>query len=283
MSVKPLSAPCPAPHWTDTHVHLDAAEFDADRDAVIERSRAVGVSSWIIPAVSVSNFSTVQQLARHTPGAAYALGIHPLYVADASEQDLVVLREQLLAALPDPKLVAVGEIGLDFFDERATAHAEKQEKFYVAQLALAAELGLPVLLHVRRSQDRLLKYLRRLPRIGGLAHAFNGSQQQAEQFIAQGFKLGLGGTLTFAASKQIRRLATGLPLENLVLETDAPDIAPSWVRPGRNEPAHLARIAEQLAQLRGMVLADLAQAMQLNVEAALPRLKLALATGVNPS
>lgn len=265
------------PPWADTHVHLDAAEFDADRDAVIERSRAAGVSRWIIPAVSIHNFNTVQQLARRLPGAAYALGIHPLYVADANPHDLSVLREHLLAALPDPQLVAVGEIGLDFFEPSAKAHAEKQEKFYVAQLALAAEFGLPVLLHVRCSQDRLLKYLRRFPGVGGLAHAFNGSQQQAEQFIQCGFKLGFGGTLTFEAAKQIRRLATHLPLENLVLETDAPDIAPSWVRPNRNEPAHLARIAEQLAHLRGIRLVDLAQVLHTNVQAALPRLKAAWA------
>ncbi|MGA0611764.1 TatD family hydrolase [Caldimonas sp. KR1-144] len=268
--------------WIDTHCHLDAAEFDADRDAVVARARAAGVELMVLPAVAPFDFERVRELAeRHD--AAYALGIHPLYVDPLDERDaLERLREALDAHAGDPRLVAVGEIGLDHFVpglDRA-----KQERFYAAQLALAHERGLPVILHVRRSADTLLKHLRRLPGLHGIAHAFNGSVQQAQAFIDLGFKLGFGGALTFERALQIRRHAKELPIEAIVTETDAPDIPPHWLyrtaeareRDGgghcRNEPAELPRIAAELARLRGIEPQALAARSRANALAALPRL-----------
>lgn len=263
----------------DTHCHLDASEFALDREAVIARALAAGVQGILIPAVDPSNFEIVRALAHSVPGGAYALGIHPMYVQHVDDQALVQLRQALEARRDDPRLVAVGEIGLDFFvPEISQGEARaKQERFYVAQLKLAIEFDLPVILHVRRSQDVLLKYLRRHPVRGGLAHAFNGSVQQAQQFIDAGFALGFGGAMTYARALQIRRLACALPLESIVLETDAPDIAPAWLtETRRNEPAEVRRIAHALAELRGIsyeeVLIKTAQAAR----SACPTLDLAL-------
>lgn len=264
--------------WIDTHCHLDAAEFDPDRDAVVGRARAAGVTLQVLPAVSRQNFEAVRTLA-HRHGLAYALGIHPLCVNDAAESDLGALREALAEHRDDPRLVAVGEIGLDHFvpglDQTKARH------FYAEQLRLAQAAGLPVLLHVRRSADALLRELRRIP-VAGIAHAFNGSAQQAQTFIDLGFKLGFGGAMTFDRALQIRRLAQQLPAESLVLETDAPDIPPHWLyrtsgqratgEVSRNEPAELPRIAATLAELRGWTLAHTASVCWRNAHAALPRL-----------
>ena len=267
--------------WIDTHCHLDAAEFDADRDAVTTRARAVGVECMVIPAVERSNLTTVAALAQRV-GGAYALGIHPLYIDRAAEHDLDVLENALDEPHTDPRLVAVGEIGLDHFVPGL--NLEKQEHFYVEQLKLARQFNLPVILHVRRSADALLKQLRRYPVVGGIAHAFNGSEQQARAFVDLGFKLGFGGALTFDRALQIRRLAQTLPLSSIVLETDAPDIPPHWLyrtaaqraegAVSRNEPAELPRIAQVLADLRGLSLQALAQATTANALRALPRLAL---------
>ncbi len=267
--------------WIDTHCHLDAAEFDTDRDAVVTRARAAGVTQIVIPAVDAHNLARVRELA-HEHGFTYALGIHPLYVMNASEGDLGRVAEALEQHRDDPRLVAVGEIGLDFFVPGLDA--DMQQRFYVEQLKLAKRAGLPVLLHVRRSADQLLAGLRRVgfPH-GGIAHAFNGSEQQARAFIALGFKLGFGGTLTFERSLQIRRLAAELPETALVMETDAPDIPPQWLYKtaeareaepgqGRNEPAELPRIAESLAVLRGWTLAQTQEITSANARAALSRL-----------
>ena len=267
--------------WIDTHCHLDAAEFDPDREAVVARARAACVGQIVLPAVEAANLDTVRALA-HQHGYAYALGIHPLYVMRAAEADLALLAEQLQTHAADPRLVAVGEIGLDFFVPGLDA--DTQQRFYVEQLKLAQRAGLPVILHVRRSADQLLAGLRRVGfSHGGIAHAFNGSEQQARAFIDLGFRLGFGGTLSFERSLQIRRLAATLPETALVMETDAPDIPPQWLyrsaaereagQPqGRNEPAELPRIAETLAQLRGWSLADTAARTSANARAALPRL-----------
>ncbi|MBU6503686.1 MAG: TatD family hydrolase [Burkholderiales bacterium] len=277
------------PVWIDTHCHLDAAEFAGDRSAMRARAAANGVAHCVLPAVRVANFAAVRELA-HRFGDSYALGIHPLCVPQAADADLAALDAELALYRADPRLVAVGEIGLDYFVPELTVSPlrERQECFYREQLRLARRHGLPVILHVRRSADRLLKHLRELAPSGGLwhgiAHAFNGSEVQAAQFIALGFKLGFGGAVTFERALQLRRLAATLPLDAIVLETDAPDIPPHWLyktaqqretgQPqGRNEPAELPRIAQVVADLRGMPLADLAQATTRNAVAALPRLQ----------
>jgi TatD DNase family protein len=174
----------------------------------------------------------------------------------------------------DSRLVAIGEIGLDFFLPQLTQSPlrEKQEHFYSEQLKIARDFDLPVLLHVRRSQDMVLKYLRRIEVRGGIAHAFNGSFQQAEEFIRRGFKLGFGGAMTFTRALQIRRLATDLPEDALVLETDAPDISPAWLHPARNSPEQLPAIGRVLAELRGVDEQHIAGVTARNAHAVLPRL-----------
>ena len=270
--------------WVDTHCHLDAAEFDADRDAVREAARQAGVTRCVIPAVHAAHWIQVAQLAKQH-GDAYALGIHPLFVPQSQEADLLALDLALTEHRADPRLVAVGEIGLDFFvPELCTPHMrERQWWFYTAQLKLAQKHGLPVILHVRRSADLLLKGLRQCRISSGIAHAFNGSAQQAQAFVDLGFALGFGGTLTYERSLQLRRLACELPLSALVLETDAPDIPPQWLyqtaeqraqgaKQGRNSPAELPRIAQVLAELRGVLLTDLAAASSANACRVLPQL-----------
>lgn len=284
--------------WIDSHLHLDAPEFDADRDAVVQRARESGVQTFVLPAVAPSNFARVRALA-HRFGAAYALGIHPLWLDAAPVDALDRLQQALHDARDDPRLVAVGEIGLDHFV--AGIDRARQAQVYRAQLRLARDAGLPVLLHVRRSADALLAGLRRIEVPGGLAHAFNGSLQQADQFIARGFALGFGGAMTFERALQIRRLATALPPQALALETDAPDIPPRWlyrtaaerasVARGmpevnlpaesaapqqRNEPAQLPRIGAVLAALRGCSPEELAHQTSRNVHRVLPRLAAAL-------
>lgn len=281
-------------YWIDTHCHLDAAEFEPDALAVRARAASNNVAHCVLPAVEVANFEVVRRLA-HAGGDSYALGIHPLYVAHAQDTDLATLAEHLKRYRDDPRLVAVGEIGLDYFVPELTTSPlrERQEYFYLEQLKLARQHGLPVLLHGRRAADRLLKGLRTVAVAGGgatgsawhgIAHAFNGSAQQAQAFIALGFKLGFGGALTYARALQLRRLAASLPLDAIVLETDAPDMPPHWryttaeqraagAPQGRNEPGELPRIGAELAILRGMDAADLAGATTRNAIAALPRLR----------
>lgn len=265
--------------WIDSHCHLDAPEFAPDREAVLARARAAGVSQLVLPAVRVEDFAGLQSLARRH-GLAYALGLHPLYVHEAPADALEQLARALKAAADDPLLVAVGEIGLDFFVpglDRAL-----QEHFFHAQLKLAQACRLPVLLHGRRSADGLLKGLRRHPVPGGVAHAFNGSRQQAQALLDCGLVLGFGGAMTFDRALRLRQLATELPDSALVLETDSPDIPPHWLyrtaaqraqgQTSRNEPAELPRIAAELARLRGWSLDHAAGVTSANLCRVLPRL-----------
>ena len=279
--------------WIDTHCHLDAAEFGPGHAAaLVARARAaeLGVRFAVIPAVARANFDTVRLLA-HRLNDAYALGIHPLFVPQAQEADLQVLDAALSEHRDDPRLVAVGEIGLDFFVPALCEPAmrERQAFFYREQLKLARKHGLPVIVHVRRSADTLLKHLRELPTGGGIAHAFNGSAQQAQAFVDLGFKLGFGGAVTFEPALRLRELAATLPLSALVLETDSPDIPPQWLyttaaqraagRPqGLNTPAELPRIGAVIAGLRARPIDELARATSANACVALPRLA-ALRTG----
>jgi TatD DNase family protein len=268
--------------WIDTHCHLDAHEFGALPDAldIAARAARAGVSMIVIPAVERGNFGVVKELAHGAPNACYALGIHPIFVPQAQEEDLVLLRRLVEASMIDPRFVAIGEIGLDFFIPMLCEPAmrTKQELFLREQLRIARDFGLPVLTHVRRSQDQVLKHVRQIRPPGGIAHAFNGSFQQAQNFIDLGFHLGFGGAMTFTRALQIRRLALELPLDAIVLETDAPDIAPSWIHPGRNSPEQLPAIGRMLAELRGLPEADVRSATERSALAAIPRLKNLLAS-----
>ena len=265
--------------WIDTHCHLDAREFGGGSLRVAADARKAGVSMIVIPAIDVANFDAVAQLAAAAPNASYGLGIHPICVPQASDDDLATLRSRVAAAMADPNFVAIGEVGLDFFLPHLAEPAmrEKQVHFFREQLKIAREFGLPILTHVRKSQDQVLKHVRQIPPAGGIAHAFNGSFQQAQGYIDIGFKLGFGGNLTFTRALQIRRLAEQLPLSAIVMETDAPDIAPQWLHPGVNTPDQVARIAEVLAQLRGIGLDEVQAATTANAHHVMPRLRALLA------
>jgi TatD DNase family protein len=286
--------------WIDTHCHLDAPEFDVSNGLNLpsavelrDYAAAKNVAKCVYPAVHPFNFQAVRELA-HAHNDSYALGIHPLYVKDASDDDLALLDMELALRATDARLVAVGEIGLDFFvpELNVSPLREKQIHFYREQLKLAKKYDLPVVVHVRKSADVLLKGLRDIGVNGGaqnhqwrgIIHAFNGSDSQAAAFIKLGFKLGFGGAMTFDRALQLRHLATTLPLEAIVLETDAPDMPPHWLYKtaeqraagepqGRNEPAQLPRIAQVLADLRGISLEALSQAVWANSLAALPKMK----------
>jgi TatD DNase family protein len=288
LTLQPLS-PTPLPQgerektWIDTHCHLDAPEFTADADAVRLRARAAGVACCVMPAVDVPGFDVCRTLA-HRHGDAYALGIHPMFVERAADDALVRLHEALARHSADPRLVAVGEIGLD-----GGVQDPRQWEFFRQQLRLARQHGLPVILHVRGAVDQVLKGLREITVPGGIAHAFNGSEQQARMFMVLGFKLGFGGALTYPRATRLRALAAELPPEAIVMETDAPDIAPQWlyvsaehrargVPQGRNEPGELPRIGAEVAALRGLAPLPWAVQTTANALAALPRLK-----GVTPS
>ncbi|MFZ0105457.1 MAG: TatD family hydrolase [Thiobacillus sp.] len=258
MSDASQTAPSAVPFFIDTHCHLDEAEFDADRDAIYAAAVAGGVGIQIVPAVSRDNFAAVSATCSRYPGCLPAWGLHPMLLDVHRPEHLAELRTQIEAQRP----VAVGEIGLDLF-VRNLDYAT-QEFFYVEQLKIAKDHDLPVLLHCRKANDELLKHLRRIGVRGGIAHAFNGSPQQAEAFIKLGFKLGFGGAFTWPRANNLRRLAVDLPLEAIVLETDSPDIPPAWIGRGRNSPAELPRIAQTLAELRGIDVDTVARVTTLN-------------------
>jgi TatD DNase family protein len=254
--------------FIDTHCHLDAAEFGGTQADIVRVAAALGVNRIVVPSVALGNFDIVRILCEQHPHCSPAYGIHPMYTDRATPSDLDVLRDFLTQHRP----VAVGEIGLDFFIQQY--NLETQEFFFVRQLELARAFDLPVLLHIRHAQDIALKHLRQHRVSGGIAHAFNGSRQQANEFIKLGFKLGFGGAMTYPRATRLRELAATLPLDSLVLETDAPDIPPDFLPRGTpNKPEYVARIAQTLATLRGMSLEEIAQATTLNALSVLPTLK----------
>jgi TatD DNase family protein len=256
----------------DTHCHLDAAEFDSDRDAVANQARQVGIGIIVVPSVQPSNFQSVISLSAQYSHCCYALGLHPMYIDSASPSDIkrlqALIKQQILG---NDKLVAVGEIGLDFFVTQQ--NRETQEYFFAEQLKIANEFNLPVILHMRRAVDDVLKYLRRFPVAGGIAHAFNGSRQQADAFIQLGFKLGFGGAMTYPRALKIRELAKTLPLESIVLETDSPDIPPEWIgNKARNSPLELVKIAQTLADLRRVEISQIIEITSKNAVQILPKI-----------
>jgi len=274
--------------WIDTHCHLDSEEFKPLAHTARALAATNGVVHCVLPAVSADNWAAVRELA-HLHGDSYCLGIHPLFVAHAGEDALVLLEQALQQHRHDPLLVAVGEIGLDYFVPELCVSPlrERQQYFFEEQLKLAQRHDLPVLLHSRRSVDPVLKGLRdvagRTGRWRGIAHAFNGSLQQAEVFVSLGLKLGFGGAFTYPRALQLRRLAVSLPLQAIVLETDAPDMPPRWLfktaaeraagaSQAVNSPAELPRIGAELAALRGISVESLAQATTDNALVALPKL-----------
>jgi len=228
----------------DTHCHLDIPEFDEDRDQVIAAARKVGVSKIVVPAIHAAGWTRLLRLCDQTSGLFPALGLHPVFIDQHCKQHLDELEHLLAHVRP----LAVGEIGLDFFTR--DLDRTRQQALFEAQLSLAAATGLPVLIHARKSHDQVLSALQRIRVVGGITHAFNGSLQQAQRYLDLGFKLGFGGMLTFDRSTKLRALACTLPLDAIVLETDAPDMTVAAHRGERNSPAYLPDVLMALAQVR---------------------------------
>lgn len=247
----------------DTHCHLDVSEFDADREAVLARCRSMGITRIVVPAVTASGWDGLLALCARESGLLPALGLHPVYLDLHQDQDVALLADYLRRERP----VAVGEIGIDHY-VKSIDH-QRQQTLFAAQLTCAREADLPVLLHVRKAHDEVLAVLRRIRVKGGIAHAFNGSLQQAEQYLELGFKLGFGGTLTYERSRNIRRLARELPLEAIVLETDAPDLVVASHHGERNSPEYLIEVAEALAEIRAEALELIAATTSANACAVL--------------
>lgn len=230
----------------DTHCHLDVEEFDEDRNEVLAAARAGGVSELLVPAVQRATWPALIRLCAEDAGLHPALGLHPVYLSRHKPEDVAALAEQVAHARP----VAIGEIGLDWFVP--DLDRETQQRLLEDQLEIAQAFGLPVVLHVRKAHDAMLNTLRRYRLNGGFCHAFNGSLVQADRYLDMGFRLGFGGMLTFERSNHLRRLAVALPLDAIVLETDAPDMTVASHQHQRNSPAYLPEVLSTLAALRGM-------------------------------
>ncbi len=247
----------------DTHTHLDFPEFDADRAEVLDRARALGVKRQVLMGVTRGNWQRIWELATTQDDLHAAFGLHPIYLGEHQPAHLDELRTMLLAHAGHPKLCAVGEIGLDYYLEDLDRDA--QQALFEAQLAIAADAQLPVLLHVRRSHAAVIATLKRFRlQRAGIVHAFAGSVEEAREYLKLGFRLGLGGAPTWPQANRLRKVVPQLPLEAIVLETDAPDMAPSMHPQQRNSPEYLPDICANLAELLGITPDALAAASSRN-------------------
>jgi TatD DNase family protein len=244
----------------DSHSHFDAAEFDADRGAAHARAIAAGVTRQVVPAVDAAGWPKLRSICAELPGLFPVYGLHPMYLASHRPEHLGELREWIGRERP----VAVGECGLDFFVEGLDAGA--QQVYFEAQLQLAREFDLPVVVHARRAVDAVIAALRRVGGLRGVVHSFSGSAEQAAQLHKLGFLLGLGGPVTYDRANRLRTLVAAMPLEQLLLESDAPDQPGAGHRGERNEPAYLPEVLDVVAELRGMGHEELAAATTANAE-----------------
>ncbi|MWV16444.1 TatD family deoxyribonuclease [Pseudomonas sp. L-22-4S-12] len=247
----------------DTHTHLDFPDFDADRGALLARSRALGVEKLVVLGVYQANWQRLWDLVQGDAGLYAAFGLHPVYLEQHRPEHLDALRHWLQRLAGHPRLCAVGEFGLDYFLEQLDR--QRQQALFEAQLRLAAEFELPALLHVRRAHAATIATLKRCRlKRGGIIHAFAGSHEEAREYLKLGFKLGLGGAPTWPQALRLRQVVARLPLEAIVLETDAPDMAPAMHAHQRNSPEFLADICAALAELRGIEADELASASSRN-------------------
>ena len=244
----------------DSHCHLDAAEFDADRAQVIARGRATGVTRQVVPAIGAAEWPRLREICAADAGLHAAYGLHPMYLAEHRDEHLSQLREWIEREQP----VAVGECGLDYFVEGLDR--DRQRHYFENQLKLAREYDLPVIVHARRAVDDVIATVRRIGSLRGVVHRYSGSEEQARQLWKSGFLLGLGGPVTYDRANRLRRLAATMPVEYLLLETDAPDQPDAGIRGQRNEPARLATVCDVIAGLRGIAAEELAAATSANAE-----------------
>jgi TatD DNase family protein len=259
LSIKKVVMKTPCKDLIDTHCHLDAAAFADDHEAVHEQARRAGVTAMVVPGVSRRGWRRLLDLCTRLVGCYPALGLHPLYLEDHCGEYLGEL-ERLIATYP---VRAVGEIGLDFWDKEADP--ESQGKLFADQVVIAAHAKLPLILHVRKAHDQVVAMLRRLRfSHGGIVHSFSGSLQQAHRYAELGFCLGVSGTVTYERANRVRGVVAAMPLADLVLETDAPDIAPAGCRGERNSPANLPLVLEALSVIRSESGADIGAATSAN-------------------
>ena len=245
----------------DSHSHLDAPEFDADRNAVIDRAEAAGITHQLVPAVAFERWPATQATCSLRPGLKAAYGLHPMYLPDHRIEHLDALGDWIERERP----AAVGEFGLDFFVD-GLDH-ETQRLYFVRQLEIAREFGLPVVLHARRAVDEVIATLRRIGGLRGVVHSWSGSEEQAAQLWRLGFFLGVGGPVTFERARRLRRTVATMPIEHLLIETDSPDQPDAGRRGQRNEPAFLVDVLREVARLRGEDEGAVAEATTLNAEA----------------
>lgn len=236
----------------DSHCHLDAAEFDIDRKAVIARARASGVGVQIVPAVTAASWPKLREVCAADAGLHPAYGLHPMFLPEHRAEHLQQLRYWVERESP----CAIGECGLDFFVD--DLDPEAQRLFFQGQLELARDIQLPLIVHARRALDEVILRIRRVGGLSGVVHSFSGSPEQARQLWDLGFMIGLGGPITYTRANRLRGLVTQMPLEFLLLETDAPDQPDADIRGQRNEPARLRQILDTVAELRRQSAADIA-------------------------
>ncbi len=244
----------------DTHCHLDLDVFSLQLETILAQSMAMGVSDFIIPGVTARGWERILSLSKSNTSIHASIGLHPLYLKDYKPDDL----DRLDLLCQQETIVAIGEVGLDLY--RANNTTKQQEELFINQVLLAKKYSLPLLIHARKAHDQVMSILRRLQfDNGGIVHAFNGSRQQADIYIEYNFKLGFGGNITYERAKRIRQLATTLPINSIVLETDAPDIPLANHREQINSPVHLPEILHTLASLRKESLEEMATQTSQNV------------------
>ncbi|MEN8167889.1 MAG: TatD family hydrolase [Pseudomonadota bacterium] len=237
----------------DSHCHFDDESFDTDRPRALRRAHQAGVREQVIPAVKAAWWPRIRQLCLDYPELHATYGLHPMYLADHLPEDLASLRDWAAREKP----VAIGECGLDLYID--DPQPRQQQFYFEGQLELAREFGLPVIIHARRAVEEVINTLRRFPGLRGVLHSYSGSEQQALRLIDLGFVMSFGGPITYERAKKLRRLIQVLPLDAILLETDAPDQPDSRHRGERNEPAYLPTILETISQLRDESIERIAQ------------------------
>ncbi len=242
----------------DSHVHLDDRAFAGDRETVIERARRAGVGTMVVPAVDAGSWPKIRDLCVHHAGVYPAYGLHPMFLSQHAPEHV----DALSSWLNENRPVAVGEIGLDFHVDGFDL--ELQRHYFASQLQLAREHDLPVIVHARGALEEITLTLRRSGRLRGVVHSFSGSEQQARQLWDLGFHLGIGGPVTYERAQRLRRIVAQMPIEFLLLESDAPDQPGAAHRGERNEPAHVAELLRCIAALRGEPETDIATATSAN-------------------
>ncbi|MCK4743978.1 MAG: TatD family hydrolase [Sulfuriflexus sp.] len=238
----------------DTHCHLDRDSFSKDRLEIIEHCREMGINKIVVPAIDQSGWLQLLMLCETQKGLYPALGLHPMFLSSHKDKDVKLLEKWIEDHRK--QVVAVGEIGLDYYDKQLDR--KRQQILFEAQLDIAQQADLPVILHVRKAHDRIIKTLKKFKVKGGIIHAYSGSEQQAIKYIDMGFKLGFGGSVTYEKAKRIHRLAVNLPLDSIVLETDAPDMVVSAHHGERNSPEYLVDVLDSLVELRDESAEDIA-------------------------